>query len=243
MQVEPTEGPFHDPPAGQHLECPAGHAPIPGSNRPPAWPTPPACRRRPHRPRSLAIGRSDPPGVPIPTEHRRDPECRRDALPPPAAAPEYPPQCDVCVPLPAGPRRNLAAPFFGGLHRLAVNDGSAGTGCPTLGLSQVGKEGVVGPLPGPILTPGAEVMEDNAPRWQVVGQHPPGATGAQHVANGVYDLAPRVLDRPTAGFGRRQQRFQQLPLFVVQIAGVNRSLHATTLRPTPNVTPLSTHPD
>ena len=134
-------------------------------------------------------------------------------------------------------------PFFGGLHRLAVNDGSTGTGCPTLGLSQVGKEGVVGPLPGPILTPGAEVMEDNAPRWQVVGQHPPRATGAQHVANGVYDLAPRVLHRPTAGFGRRQQRFQQLPLFVVQIAGVNRSLHATTLRPTPNLPPLSSHPD
>ena len=149
---------------------------------------------------------------------------------------------EAFIPLPAGPRRNLAAPFFGGLHRLAVNDGSTGTGCPTLGLSQVGKEGVVGPLPGPILTPGAEVMEDNAPRWQVVGQHPPRATGAQHVANGVYDLAPRVLDRPTAGFGRRQQR-QQLPLLVVQITGVNRSLHATTLRPTPNVTPLSAHPD
>ena len=62
--------------------------------------------------------------------------------------------------------RNLAAPFFGGLHRLAVNDGSAGT-APDPG-RQVGKEGF-GPLPGPILTPGAEVMEDNAPRWQSWG--------------------------------------------------------------------------
>ena len=45
------------------------------------------------------------------------------------------------------------------------------------------------------------VMEDNAPRWQVVGQHPPGATGAQHVANGVYDLAPGYLTGRPPGLG------------------------------------------
>ena len=61
-------------------------------------------------------------------------------------------------PLQGCPRRyGIAAPSLVYTDPLAVNDGSTGTGCPTLGLSQVGKEGVVGPLPGPILTPGAEV--------------------------------------------------------------------------------------
>ena len=190
---------FHDPPAGLG-RCVARRdgAPIPGSNRPPAWPTPPACRRRPHDHLQPVVAthqafQYQPSTVAVLNVG--------DALPPPAAAPEYPPQCDVCVPLPACPRRNLAAPFFGGLHRLAVNDGSAGTGCPTLGLSKVG-----GGRRWPFARsyPYARCGSNGRQCAKVAGRGAASArsNGAQHVANGVYDLAPRVLHRPTAGFGR-----------------------------------------
>ena len=104
------------------------------------------------------------------------------------------------------------------------------------------------PLPGAITTPGPEVVEDNAPRWQVVGQHPPGAPSAQHVADGVDDLPTRVGDRSAARFGRWQQWFQQLPFSVAEVAGIGWSFHAPTLRPTPlsrlyTSTPISTFLD
>ena len=40
----------------------------------------------------------------------------------------------------------------------------------------------------------------------------------------------RVFDGTAAGFGRRQQRFQQLPLPVVQVGGVIWSVHTPRLR-------------
>ena len=140
--------------------------------------------------------------------------------PPPAAAPGYPPRCGACGPSPSCPRRNLWAPFFRGLHRLAVDDGRAGTGLATLSLAQLGVQDVMYPLPGAITTPGTEVMEHDAPRRQVVGQHPPGATSAQHVADGVDDLPTGVGDGSAARFGRWQQGLEQLPFSVAEVAGI-----------------------
>ena len=104
------------------------------------------------------------------------------------------------------------------------------------------------PLPGAITTPGTEVVEHDAPRRQVVGQHPPGAPSAQHVADGVDDLPTRVGDGSAARFGRWQQWFQQLPFSVAEVAGIGWSFHAPTLRPTPlsrldTSTPISTFLD
>ena len=71
-----------------------------------------------------------------------------------------------CAHSPVCQRRSPWAPFFRGLDRLAVDDRGAGTGLATLGLSQcyAGRRGPVAIR----ATPGAEVMEDDAPR-QVVG--------------------------------------------------------------------------
>ena len=104
------------------------------------------------------------------------------------------------------------------------------------------------PLPGAITTPGAKVMEHDAPRWQVVGQHPPGATSAQHVADGVDDLPPGVGDGSAARFGRWQQGLEQLPFSVAEVAGIRWSFHTPKLRPTPLSclcisTPISTFLD
>ncbi len=85
-------------------------------------------------------------------------------------------------------------------------------------------------LPGSVPAPSAEVMKGSAPRWQVMRQHPPRASGAQHIADGIHHLPAGVLDGTAAGFGRRQQRFQQLPLPVVQVGGVIWSVHTPRLR-------------
>ena len=197
-----------------------GGAPTPGSSRPPSWPTLPICRRRPHQPRSAVVEGTAPTVGSAPIGRRPGPVYRQGALPPPAAVPGYPLRYDVCGPLPSCRRRSLWAPFFRGLHRLTVDDGRAGTGLATLGLPQLGVQDAMYPLPGAITTPGPEVVEDNAPRWQVVGQHPPGAPSAQHVADGVDDLPTRVGDRSAARFGRWQQWFQQLPFSVAEVAGI-----------------------
>ena len=125
LQVQPHRRCVPRPTAGAGPERYAavlGAAPTPGSSRPPSWPTLPICRRRPHQPRSAVVEGTAPAAGSVPTGRRPGPECRRDALPPPAAAPGYPPRCGVCGPSPSCQRRSLWAPFFTGLHRLAIDD-------------------------------------------------------------------------------------------------------------------------
>ena len=215
---------------------------IPGSNRRSPGPTPPVCLRRLRRPRSPVAGGIDPPAVVVPAGRRLDPECRPDAPPPPAAVPGYPLRCGVFALSPSCLRRTLWAPFFSGFHRLAVDDGRTGCGLAALSLPQHGMQRVVGSLPSSIPAPSTEIMECGAPQRQVVGEHPPRAASAQHVADGVDDLAPRILDRPPSRFGWRQQRFQKLPLPVADIASISRSFHASTLQPTPRFLPSYHYP-
>ena len=228
LQVQPNRRCVPPPNAGaapgRCVAAPDG-APTPGSSRLPSWPTPPAYRRRPRRPRSTAAWGTGPTAGPAPTWRRPGLGCQRDGPPPPTAGPRCPPRCGACVLSLSCPRHSLWAPFFRGLHRLAVDDGRAGAGLTPLSLPQGGVQGAVGPLPGSIPAPGAEVMEDDAPGRQVVGQHPPRTSGAQHVADGVDDLPTGVGDRSAARFGWWQQRFEQLPFSVAEVAGISWSFH------------------
>ena len=192
---------------GRCVAAPDG-APAPKSSRLRSGPTPPTCRRRPRLPRSAVVAGTGPTSAATPIGRRPGPGHQRDEPPPPAAGPGCPPRCAACGPLPSCQRRNPWAPFFRGLHRLAVDDGGAGAALTALSLTQRGVQRAVGPLPDTILAPGAEVMEDDAPGRQVMRQHSPGTSGAQHVADGVDDLPTRVGDRPPARYGRRQQRFE-----------------------------------
>ena len=218
-------------------------APVPESSHPLSWPISPICRRRLHRPRSPGAWGTVPSVGPAPAGRRPGPVYWRDAPPQPAAVPGCPPRCAACARLPVCQRRNLWAPFFCSLHRLAVNDGSAGTGLATLSLSQCGVQGVVPPLPGSVPAPSAEVVEDDAPGREVVGQHPPRTPGAQYVADGVDDLLTGILDRSPTRLGWRQQRFQQLPLPRAEVAGITCSFHTPTLPATPRFKPSCHHPN
>ena len=150
----------------------------------------------------------------------------------------------ACV-VPSGPL--FSAVFTDWLSMMAAPSASSGgCGLAALSLPQHGMQRVVDSLPGSIPAPSTEVMECGAPRRQVVGEHPPRAAGAQQVAYGVDDLAPRILDRPPSRFGWRQQRFQKLPLPVADIASISRSsmpphynqLPGSCLRTTIPVTPF-----
>src|SRR5215212_12070396 len=46
-------------------------------------------------------------------------------------------------------------------------------------------QGRVHPLPGPIQAPGAKVMEDGLPRWEIVRKQSPGTAAANDVEDGV----------------------------------------------------------
>ena len=75
-----------------------------------------------------------------------------------------------------------------------------------------------------------------------MGQHPPSAAGTQHVANSIDYLQAGIRDRPSAGFGRRQNGFQQLPLLSTEVARIGWSSYTSKLRlPTTGV-PVSLMP-
>src|SRR5947207_5760499 len=61
------------------------------------------------------------------------------------------------------------------LHRLAVHDGRRRLRLPAGGPADVRPEPVVNLVPGAVLLPGPEVVEDDPVRRQVVGQGPPHA--------------------------------------------------------------------
>ena len=221
--------------------APRAVAPAPNSSHPFPWPTAPICRRRPRRPKSPSAGDIAPPYPPIPAWRRPDPECWPDAPPLPAKAPGYPPQYAVCGPSPSCPHRNPLAPLFRSLYRLAVNDRCAGADPASFGLTAPVPQSVMRPLPASIPAPSSKVMESSAPGWQVMRQHPPRAPGAQYIADGVHHLPARVLDGTAAGFGRRQQWFQQLPLPVVQVGRISWSIHAPRLRQPARSSPSCPH--
>ena len=96
-------------------------------------------------------------------------------------------------------------------------------------LPQLLTQGSVDLRPDARLTPSAVVMKDNAIRREVVGQQAPGGAGAQDIEDGVDDFPAGILDRASAGLGRRQQGFQEPPFGVGEVAGVRQSVQGLML--------------
>ena len=207
LQIQPAEGAFHHPTPGQYLESmllpgPAHQLQIPATRF--LGPLHQLAAVGPVGPNYLQPGILPPADAPTPAWRRPGPVCWPDAPPLPATAPGYRPLCGACAPSPSCPHRNPLAPFFGSLYRLAVDDRCAGAGLAALRLTGPGPQGVMRSLPGSVPAPSAEVMKGSAPRWQIMRQHPPRASGAQHIADGIHHLPAGVFDGTAAGFGRRQ---------------------------------------
>jgi hypothetical protein len=62
------------------------------------------------------------------------------------------------------------------------------------------------PLRDSVQSPAPKPVVDRGPWWEVVGQHPPGATPSDHVEDGVENLPEGMLARPATRIARRQQR-------------------------------------
>ena len=77
--------------------------------------------------------------------------------------------------------------------------------------------------------PASDVTVDRLPGREIVRQHPPGTTAANHRKDAVDEVAIIIFSGPAAGFGRREQVFDVVPLQFGQIAGVRFSVHALEL--------------
>src|SRR5829696_6341881 len=96
----------------------------------------------------------------------------------------------------------------------------SGVGRRPLANAFLDAEGGVDLFPQPLLSPAAEVVVDGLPRWQVMGQQPPGAAGPEPVGHGVDQLAAVMEGRAAARLGRRDERGEQLPLGIGQVGGI-----------------------
>src|SRR5262249_26066741 len=116
-----------------------------------------------------------------------------------------------------------------GPNRLAVERGSTGRWrSPCLDPSQRAED-IEDLLPSPIHVPPLEVVVDGLPRGQMVGQCPPGTPFPGMVEQRVDNLAQIDFagpTRPTAPLDARQQRLDQRPLLVRQVAGISFAFHA-----------------
>ncbi len=112
----------------------------------------------------------------------------------------YPPKHAFFGLLFSCPHRSRAAPPFRRLDTLTVQDRRTGFRVsplrPTHFLSQL----VMNRKPSSVEPPIPKVSVDGLPRWQVMRQHGPLATGAKDIENGIYDFAPCMFSRTTAEF-------------------------------------------
>ena len=76
-------------------------------------------------------------------------------------------------------------------------------------------------LPGAVLLPVPEVVVDQRPGRQVVGQVTPGAAVPGQVKQSIDDLAPLVLGRASALLSGGDQRLKFVPLVIGQVGRVS----------------------
>src|SRR5262249_61270752 len=82
----------------------------------------------------------------------------------------------------------MRSPALGGLHRLTVNDRSAGGGLAPDTRAHLGAQGRAKLLPDASVAPFSKVVIHRGPGRKVARQQAPGAATAQHVEDRVQDL-------------------------------------------------------
>src|SRR5262249_51932695 len=83
--------------------------------------------------------------------------------------------------------RSRRAPFFRGLHALAVHDRCTGTALAALKTSDAISKHVMDFLPSSVVSPLLEVHVDRRKRGKVSGKHAPSAAAAQNIEDGIDD--------------------------------------------------------
>src|SRR6266403_2247970 len=125
--------------------------------------------------------------------------------------------------LPASyPCGSMHAPFFCAFHALAVDDGGGRAGFPLRAFATPFIERVVDSLQCAVIGPQIEVIVDRAFRWQILRDRAPLTASRENVHEAVHHLPHDHRPLATAGLARRDQRFDQSPFLVGQIARISQ---------------------
>ena len=111
-----------------------------------------------------------------------------------------------------------------GVHRLAVDAGGAAGPPGFLVLADLLAQGVMDRVQGAVMPPFIEVAPHGALGRKVLGEVAPLAAGAQHIQDGVEHVAHGGGAGAASGVDR-DKGFDELPLFVGQVAGVSLGSH------------------
>jgi len=111
-------------------------------------------------------------------------------------------------------------PFFGALDALAIDDGGRRAGRAAGAFAQLDVERVMDAQQCPVPVPQLEIIVQRRLGWEVLRQRPPLAPGGQQIEDRVQHLAHIDRALAPAALGRRDQRRDQGPLLVRQIAGI-----------------------
>jgi hypothetical protein len=107
---------------------------------------------------------------------------------------------------------------FSGFDALAVNHSGARRGLAPRRLPAGHQQQMIDRGPKAAVAPGVEIALNRRHWREVSWQHPPGLPATQNVQQGVGDRPQRPLRRPSKARPRRDQRFQNRPFLVRQIA-------------------------
>ena len=113
-------------------------------------------------------------------------------------------------------------PLIGGAHGLAVEDRRAWRGLAADALAIGHHQRMMNPVPDAFPLPAAEIVVDRLPRWEIVWQQPPAATGSKEVEDRVHKLPRRRLARSSSRLRLRDHRLDQRPLTISQVGGIGQ---------------------
>ena len=113
-------------------------------------------------------------------------------------------------------------PFFCAFHALAVDDGGGRTGLPLRSFATLLVKRVVDSFQCAVIGPQIEVVVDRAFRRQVFRDRAPLTAGRENVHQAVHHLPHDHGALATASLAWRDQRFDQSPFGVGQIARISQ---------------------
>src|SRR5450432_1968564 len=125
--------------------------------------------------------------------------------------------------LPASyPFGSMHAPLFRAFHALAVDDGGGWTGFPLRSFATLLIERVVDSFQCAVICPQIEVVVDRASRRQIFRDRAPLTAGRENVHEAVHHLPHDHRALATASLAGRDQRCNQSPFVVGQIARISQ---------------------
>ncbi len=114
----------------------------------------------------------------------------------------------------------MASPFFGAFHALAVDNCGRWTGLAAGLFTTSHIELVMDAIDRAVPFPARQIVVQGAARRQILGDSAPLATSAQNIQDAIEDFTLINVTRVAAVFGRWNQRRNQRPFGVGEVAWI-----------------------